>query len=193
MFGPQNSTALHLARLSETVFRNFGEKKLTGAVFPDVVKAFSIVWVNCLLHKLTAPSFALYIEKTISSSQNSRTFGGSFQTPTSICRWHGSGWNNFPRPFQSVCHGHAFTFQSRLVGCLRWQHGHQRHIRPASVARPLPGDISLRLRAVAERIKISINISNIAAMLFAKVSRRTSIPRKFQIFRKLIYWVDITR
>jgi hypothetical protein len=37
---PKYSTALQLARLVERVFRNFNEKRLTGAVFQDVAKAF---------------------------------------------------------------------------------------------------------------------------------------------------------
>ena len=45
-FGPKHSTALQLARLVERVSRNFGEKRLTGAVFLDVAKAFDTVWVD---------------------------------------------------------------------------------------------------------------------------------------------------
>ena len=35
-FRPKHSTSLQLARLVESIIRNFGEKKLTGAVFLDV-------------------------------------------------------------------------------------------------------------------------------------------------------------
>ena len=31
------------------ITRNFGEKKLTGAVFLDVAKAFDTVWIDGLL------------------------------------------------------------------------------------------------------------------------------------------------
>jgi hypothetical protein len=34
---------LQLARLVERIIRNFGEKRLTGAVFLDVAKAFDAV------------------------------------------------------------------------------------------------------------------------------------------------------
>jgi hypothetical protein len=35
-----------LARLVERITRDFGEKRLTGAVFLDVVKAFDTVWIS---------------------------------------------------------------------------------------------------------------------------------------------------
>jgi hypothetical protein len=39
-FRPRHSTSLQLARLVERITRNFGERRLTGAVFLDVAKAF---------------------------------------------------------------------------------------------------------------------------------------------------------
>jgi hypothetical protein len=45
------------------VTRNFGEKRLTGAVFLDVAKAFDTVWVDGLLFKLTALYFPSYLVK----------------------------------------------------------------------------------------------------------------------------------
>ena len=43
-FRPGHSTSLQLARLVERITRNFGEKRLTSAVFLDVAKAFDTVW-----------------------------------------------------------------------------------------------------------------------------------------------------
>jgi hypothetical protein len=40
-FRPRHSTTLHLARLVERVNRNFDGRRLTGAVFLDVAKAFA--------------------------------------------------------------------------------------------------------------------------------------------------------
>jgi hypothetical protein len=48
-FRPKHSTALQLARLVERVSRNLEEKRLTGAVFLDVAKAFDTVLVDGLL------------------------------------------------------------------------------------------------------------------------------------------------
>jgi hypothetical protein len=60
-FRPRHSTSLQLARLVERVTRNFCEKRLTGAVFLDVAKAFDTVWIDGLLYKLTLLNFPSYI------------------------------------------------------------------------------------------------------------------------------------
>jgi len=44
-FRPKHNTPLQLARLVERVSRKFDEKRLTGAVFLDVAKAFDTVLV----------------------------------------------------------------------------------------------------------------------------------------------------
>ena len=48
-FTPKHSTSLQLARLAESITRNFGEKRLTGAVCLDVAKAFDTVWLDGFL------------------------------------------------------------------------------------------------------------------------------------------------
>ena len=58
-FRPRHSTSLQLARLVERITRNFGEKRLTGALFLDVAKAFDTVWIDGLLYKLTLPTSRL--------------------------------------------------------------------------------------------------------------------------------------
>jgi hypothetical protein len=63
------------------VTRNFGEKRLTDAVFLDVAKAFDTVRVDGLLFKLTAINSTSYQVKTISSYLYNRTFEASFQKP----------------------------------------------------------------------------------------------------------------
>jgi hypothetical protein len=64
-FSPKHSTTLQLARLFERVTRNLGEKRLRGAIFLVVAKAFGTVWVDGLLSKLTILNFPSYIVKTI--------------------------------------------------------------------------------------------------------------------------------
>jgi len=64
---PRHSTSLQLARLVERITRNFGEKRLAGAVFLDVAKAFDTVCIDGPLHKLTLLNFPSYIVHTISS------------------------------------------------------------------------------------------------------------------------------
>ena len=48
-FRPKHSTSLQLGRLVERVSRNFDGKRMTGAVFLDVAKAFDTVWTDDLL------------------------------------------------------------------------------------------------------------------------------------------------
>jgi retron-type reverse transcriptase len=85
-FRPKHSTSLQLARLVERITRNFGEKRLTGAIFLDVAKAFDTVWIDGLLYKLTHLNFPSYTVHTISSYLRGRTFEESFQTATSSRR-----------------------------------------------------------------------------------------------------------
>jgi len=85
-FRPRNSTSLQLARLVERITRNFSEKRLTGAVFLDVPKAFDTVWIDVLLYKLTLVNFPSYIVHKISSYLRGRTFESSLQTATSSRR-----------------------------------------------------------------------------------------------------------
>jgi hypothetical protein len=82
-FRPRHSSSLQLARLIERITRNFGEKRLTGAVFLDVAKAFDTVSIDSLLCKLTVLNFPSYIVHTTSSYLRARTFEASFQTATS--------------------------------------------------------------------------------------------------------------
>jgi hypothetical protein len=49
------------------VSRNIGEKRLTGAIFLDVAKAFDTVWVDGLAYKLISFKFPSYLVKTIQS------------------------------------------------------------------------------------------------------------------------------
>jgi len=82
-FRPSHNTSLQLARLVERITRNFGERRLKGAVFLDVVKAFDTVWIVGLLYKLTALNFPSYLVHIISSYLRGRTFEVSFLTATS--------------------------------------------------------------------------------------------------------------
>jgi hypothetical protein len=69
--------SLQLALLVERITRNFGEKRLTGAVFLHVAKAFETVWSDGLLYKLTFLNFPSYTIHTISSYLKDRTFEAS--------------------------------------------------------------------------------------------------------------------
>ena len=90
-FSPKHCTAIQLACLVERESKNFYEKRLTGAVFLDVVKAFDTVRVDGLLYKITILNFPSYLVKTISSYLKGRTFDTSYQTTTSASRRMGAG------------------------------------------------------------------------------------------------------
>jgi len=147
-----NSNALKLANLVERVSRNFDEKRLIGAVFLDVAKAFDTVWVDGLLYKLKNLNFPSYLVKTISSYLNSRTFEASFQTATSTSRRMRAALpqggiispvlfslyvNDTPSPSRHV--ELALCGRQAIIA----------KVPSARAARQIPGDISPWLRTVA--------------------------------------------
>jgi len=81
-FRPRHSAFLLLVRLVERTTRDFGEKRLTGAVFLDVTTAFDTVWIQCLLYKLTILNFPSYLVHKISSHLRGQMFEASFQAAT---------------------------------------------------------------------------------------------------------------
>jgi hypothetical protein len=56
-FRPRHSTALQLGCLVERVKSKFDERRLTGAGFQDVAKAFDTICVEGLFYKLTIINF----------------------------------------------------------------------------------------------------------------------------------------
>ena len=85
-FQPRLSTSLQLSCLVERITRNFGEKRLTGAVFLDVANAIDTIWINGLLYKLMILNLPSYLVQTISSYLRGRTLEASFKMATSSHR-----------------------------------------------------------------------------------------------------------
>lgn len=77
-FRPKHNTSLLLACLVQSVTRNFGEKRLTLAVFLDVAKFFDTIWIEGRLYKLTILNFPSYLLKSISFYLQVRYFEASF-------------------------------------------------------------------------------------------------------------------
>jgi hypothetical protein len=75
---------LQLVRLVERITRNFGEKRLTGAVFLVVTKDFDTVWIDGLLYQLTLLYFPPYIVHSISSNLRGRMFEASKNRATAV-------------------------------------------------------------------------------------------------------------
>jgi hypothetical protein len=70
--------SLQLACLVERVTRHCDERRLTGAVFLDVTKAFDTVWIEGFLYKLSILNFPSCLVNIISSYLRGRTFKASF-------------------------------------------------------------------------------------------------------------------
>ena len=141
-FRPRNSMSLQLSRLVGRITRNFGETRLTGAVFLDVAKAFDTVCIDGLLYKLTFLNFPSYIVHTVSSYLRGRMFEASFQAATSSRRGMRAGVAQgglISRLLQSVCQRYVLTLEPRRVSPLRGRHGHHSHVLQADAARQLDG------------------------------------------------------
>jgi len=136
------------------ITRNFGEKRLIGAVFLDLAKALDTVWIDGLLYKLTLLNFPSYIVHTISSYLRDRTLEVSSQTATSSRRGMragvAQGGIDLPCPLQSVSQRHVLTFAPRLVSPLHVRHGHHSHVPQADATYRLPGVITQRPSTVVD-------------------------------------------
>ena len=189
-FRTKHSSAIQVTCLDERVARNFDEKRLIGGGFPDVAIVFYNIWVDCLLEKLTAFNFTLYVAKTISSSLHGRTFEASFQTDKSICRCL-----------------QANVFRGEIISpvilglYVMDMHLHSHHVdlavyagtsdQPSLILIYLESHLN-DLEQLLKEWRTSINVSNSTETHFARVSGHFSIPRTVQIFGKPNHWVDIT-
>ena len=177
--------------------RNFGDKRLTGAVFLDVAKAFDTVWVDGLLFKLTALNFPSYLVKTISSYLYNRTFEASFQTAISSRRGMRAGVaqgglispvlfslyvNDMPVPSRHVELA-LYADDTAIIATSR---------SPALLVSYLEAYLS-DLERWLRVWRIAINVSKSNAMLFAKAGWRFSKPRPVQLLEEPIQWVDRAR
>jgi hypothetical protein len=196
-FRPRQSTSLQLARLLERITRNFGGKRLTGAVSLDVAKAFDTVWIFGLLYKLTLLNFPSYIVHTISSYLRGRKFEASFQTTTPSRRGMRAGVaqgglispvlfslyvNDMPSPSHHVDlalypNDTAITATSR---------------KPTLLDSYLESYLN-DLRRWLRECRIAIYVSKNSAIIFARAGRRFIQPRPVTLFGEPIQWVETTR
>ena len=196
-FRPKHSTALQLARLAERVYRNFGERRLTGAVFLDVAKAFDTVWVDGLLYKLTTLNFPSYLVKTVSLYLTRRTFKASFQAATSTTRRMQAGVaqcgiispilfslnvNDMPSP---SCHIELALYADDTAVIATSRH-------PALLVKYLETYLN-SLEWWLSEWRIAINVSKSSATLFAKTGWCFLKPRTVQLFGEPIKLLDKTR
>jgi hypothetical protein len=196
-FRPRHSTSLQLARLVERITRNFGEKRLTGAVFLDVAKAFDTVWIDGLLYKLTILNFPSYLVHTISSYLRGRTFEASFLSATSSRRGIRAGVaqgglispvlfslyvNDIPTPSHHVELA-LYADDTAVIATSR---------KPTLLVSYLDSYLSDLQRWLSEW-RIAISVSKSSAMIFARAGRRFIQPRPVSLFGEPIQWVATTR
>jgi hypothetical protein len=177
--------------------RNFGEKRLTGAIFLDVAKAFDTVWAVGLLFKLTVLNFPSYLVKIISSYLHNRTFEASFQraTSTRCCMRAGVARgelvspvlfslyvNDMPVPFRHVKLA-LYADDKTIIATSR---------KPALLIKYLETYLS-DLERLLRECRIAINVSKSNAMLFAEAAWRVPRPRPVQFLGEPIQWVDTAR
>jgi len=196
-FRPRQSTSLQQARLVERIARNFGEKRLTGAVILDVGKAFDIVWIDGLLYKLTLLNFPSYIVHTIASYLRDRTFEASSQTATSSGRGMRGGVaqgrlispvlfsvyvNDMPSPSHHVGLG-LYADDTAIIATSR---------KPTLLFSYLESYFNDLQRWLSEW-RIAIDVSKGTAIIFARAGQRFIQPPKLTLFGIPIEWVYRTR
>jgi hypothetical protein len=187
---------LQLARHVESITRNFGEKRLTGAVFLDVAKTFDTVRIDGLLYKLTLLNFPSYIVHTISSYFRGRTFETSFQTATSSRRDMQAGVaqgglispvlfslyvNDMPSPSHHVELA-LYMGDTAIIATSR---------KPTLLV-SYPDSYLNDLQQWLSEWRIAINVSENTAMI-SLAGRRFIQPRTVTLFGEPIQWVDTTR
>jgi hypothetical protein len=188
-FRCRHITTLQLAGLVERVNRNFDERRLTGAVFLDVAKAFDTVWFKGFLCKLTVLNFQSYLVKTISSYLDCRTFQTSFQSATTTCRGMRAGvvQGGLLSPVLFSLYVNDIPTLSRHVELAQYVDDTALLATSRS-----PSLLVVYLEAYFGRLerwlrdwRIAINVSKSTAVLFVKVARRIQKPRAVQFLSLL--------
>jgi hypothetical protein len=181
-FRPKHSTSWQVIRLVERVSRNLGEKRLTGAVFLDVAKAFDTVWVDGLAYKLMALIFPSYLVKIIQSYLRCRTFEASFQAATSSRRGMRAGVAQggliSPVLFSLYVNDMPVPSHHVKLGLYADDTAARKPVLLVSYLESYLADFELWLR----KWRIAINVSKSMAMLFTR--RRIQTPRPVALFGK---------
>jgi hypothetical protein len=183
-FRPIHSTSLQLAHLVQRVSRNFGEKRLTGAVFLDVAKAFDTVWVDGLVYKLTVLNFPSYLVRIITYHLSGRTFEASFQTATSSRRGMRAGvaQGGIISPVLFSVYVNDLPIPTRHVELALYADD-TAVMAMARKPQLLVSYLELYLSDLDQWLKkwrIAINVSKSTAMLFTR--RRIQKPRPVKLF-----------
>jgi len=149
-FQPSHSTCLQLTCLIERIIRNFGEQRLTGAVFLNMAEDFDTVWFDGL-YKLTILNFPSYLVHTISSYLRGRTFEASLQTamPSHRGMWARLAQVGLISFFLFSLYVNDMPAPSHHVELALCRH-HHNHVPEADAAHQLPGTILQQPSPVVE-------------------------------------------
>ena len=188
---------MQLARLIERIARNFGEKRLTGAVFLNLAKSFVTVWIDGFFYKLTILNFPSYIVHTISSYLKGRTFEASFQTATSSRRCMRAGvtqgglispilFSLYVNDMLSPSHHVELTLYAEDKAIIATSR------KPTLLVSYLESYLNDLQRWLSDW-RISINVFKSTAIFFARAGQRFFQHRPVTHFGEPIEWVDTTR
>jgi hypothetical protein len=187
---------LQLVRLVERITRNFEEKRLTGADFLDVAKAFDTVWMDGVLYKLTLLKVPSYTVHKMSSYLRGRKFEASIQTAKSSRRVMGAGVtqgglislvlfclyvNDMPSPshhFELV----LYANDSALIATSR---------KPTLLVSYLESYLN-ELQRCSSEWRIAINVTKSTTISLALAGPLFIQPRLVTLFGEPIQWVDRT-
>jgi hypothetical protein len=188
---------LQLARLVERIERNFGRKRLTGAVFLDVAKAFDTVWIDGFFYKLTILNFPSYIVHTISAYLRGRTFEASFQTATSSrrCMRAGVAQGGLISPILFSLYVNDMFSPSPHVELALYAEDTAiiaTSCKPTLLVSYLESYLN-DLQLWLSDWRISINVFKSTAIFFARAGQRFFQHRPVTHFGEPIEWVDTTR
>jgi len=196
-FRPRHSTSLQLAHLVQRITRNFGERRLTGAVFLDVAKAFDTFWIEGLLYKFTVLNFPSYLVHIISSYLRGRTFEATFLTATSSRRGMRAGvvqgglispvlFNLYVNDMPKTSHHVELALYADDTAIIATSR------TPMLLVSSLQSYLSHLERWLTEW-RIAINVSKSPGIIFARAGRRIIQPRSVTLFGEPINWVDTIR
>ena len=192
-FRPRHSMPLQLAHLVERITRNFGEKRLIGAVFLNVAKAFDTVWINGLLYKLMLLNFPSYIVHTISSYLRDWTFEASIQMATSSRRgmraWVAQGvlispvlFSLYVNDMSSPPHQIDLALYVDETAIIATSH------KPTRLISHLESYL-YNLQWWLSEWRVAIDISKSTAIIFPHAGQRFIQPRPVTLFGEPIQWV----
>jgi hypothetical protein len=121
-FRPKHSTSLQLACLVDRITRNFGEKRLTGAVFLDVAKAFDRLdrWPPLQANVPKRPILHSPYNLIVPPGSDVRSILSDGPVISSRhAGWSSTWWIDFSCPLQSVRQRYALILAPRRVSPLR--------------------------------------------------------------------------